>query len=185
MPISGPVVHQQLMTGYTEAQAMLEKARATMGDTKEQRDALDDDRGEALVDLAEHYLPELTRDAIRNTWVEIRSTVAQILLRKDEHRARLREALDRLNLSRDHEDNKLIDINQRLDGALEVQQEVAQEVEKALSEDAEFVALSDRAAVAEAALERAEANLDEIEQDAAKKLPAYNDSKLFRYLYDQ
>ena len=42
----------------------------------------------------------------------------------------------------------------------------------------EFVLLSDRAAVAEASLERAEANLQEIDQDSARKLPAYEDSTL-------
>ena len=185
MPISGPVVHKQLMAGFTEAQAQLEKIRASIGETKEQRDELDDDRGDALVDLAEYYLPELTRDAIQSTWVEVRSTVSQIMLRKDEHRQRVRTVLDRLNLNRDHEEQKLIEINGRYDTALEQQNAIASQVEEVLKKDDQFVALSDRAAMAEAALERAEANLDEIEQDAAKKLPAYDESKLFRYLYDQ
>ena len=185
MPISGPVVHRQLMTGYTEAQSRLEKARSTVSEVKEKRDDLDDDRGEALVDLAEHYLPELTRDAIRTTWVEIRSTVSQILLRKDGHRNQLRETLDRYNLGREHEDSKLLKFTEELDEALEAQHEVASVVEKVLQEDNEFVGLSDRAAMAEAALERAEANLSEIEQDAARKIPAYDNSKLFRYLYDR
>ena len=185
MPISGPVVHRQLMDGYTAAQANLDAARAKVGDTKSQRDDLDDSRGEALVDLAEHYLPELTRDAIRSTWVEIRGTVSQILLRKEDHRRKLRESLDRMNLNREHEDNKLVTFNEQLDVATEAEQEVASEVEQKLSADPEFVSLSDRAAVAEVALERNEANLAEIEQDAAKKLPDFDNSKLFRYLYDQ
>ncbi|NNE00614.1 MAG: hypothetical protein HKN47_25140 [Pirellulaceae bacterium] len=185
MSISGPDVHRMLMTGYTDAQQRLESARATIGQTKEQRDELDDNRGEALVDLAEHYLPELTRDAIRSTWDEIRATVSQILLRKEEHRQKLRESLDRLNLNREHEESQLVDITQRLDAASDEQQKVADQVEDVLREDQQFVGLSDRAAEAEAALERAEANLQEIEQDAALKLPAYDNNKLFRYLYDQ
>ncbi|MGB7343743.1 MAG: hypothetical protein WBD20_06000 [Pirellulaceae bacterium] len=185
MPISGPVVHQQLMAGYTNAQAALKSARESISDTKEQRDQLDDTRGEALVDLAEHYLPELTRDAIRTTWVEIRSTVAQIIERKESHCSQLRQSLDRLNLNRDQEESRLVSITERRDAALDVQHSIAEEVESALRQDQEFAQLSDRAAVAEAALERAEANLNEIEQDAASKLPAYDNSKLFRYLYDQ
>ena len=185
MPISGPVAHRQLTDGYSDAQARLEMARAEINNTKVQRDELDDDRGEALVDLAEHYLPELTRDAIRSTWAEIRSTVVQILARKEEHRRRLRESLDRLNLKREHEEKKLNEITKQLDEAIIAQDKIVDDVEKALREDSEFVALSDRAALAEAALERAEANLIEIEQDAARKLPAYDDNKLFRYLYDQ
>ena len=185
MPISGPVIHQQLMTGYTNAEKALEAARESIGKAKEQRDRLDDDRGEALVDLAEHYLPELTHDAIRTTWVEVRSTVAEIMERKDNHQQQLRHTLDQLNLNRDHEEQKLVEITADLDAALDAQQIVADQVESILREDPEFVSLSDRAAVAEAALERAEANLNEIEQDAANKIPAYDESKLFRYLYDQ
>ena len=185
MPISGPTAHQQLMDGYANAQKTLEAARESIGATKEQRDQLDDTRAEALVDLAEHYLPELTRDAIRTTWVEIRSTVVQIMERKEDHRSQLRQSLDRLNLNRDREEQTLAEITSQLDAALEEQGSIADEVETILRQDQEFVALSDRAAVAEAALERAEANLNEIEQDAAKKLPAYDNSKLFRYLYDQ
>lgn len=185
MPISGPVVHGQLMAGYTEAQARLEKARSSINATKEKRDDLDDGRGDALVGLAEHYLPELTTDAIRTTWFEIRATVSQILLRKEGHRSQLREELDRYNLGREHEDSKLVALNEELDAALESQHESAKKVEDALQKDDQFVALSDRAAMAEAALERAEANLSEIEQDAARKIPAYDNSKLFRYLYDR
>ena len=89
MPISGPVVHRQLMDAYSELQSRLESTRAQVEQTSEQRDQLDDERSEALVSLAEHYLPELTRDAIQKTWSEIRDAVAQVLLRKEEHVHRL------------------------------------------------------------------------------------------------
>lgn len=78
-----------------------------------------------------------------------------------------------------------MDINHELDLALETQQEVANQAEQRLRQDDQFVHLSDRAAVAEAALERAEANLQEIDQDSARKLPAYDNSTFFRYLYDR
>ena len=68
---------------------------------------------------------------------------------------------------------------------VEEQMDLARAVEQRLQEDAGFVRLSDRAAMAEAALERAEANLEEIEQDADRKLPAYENSSLFRYLRDR
>ena len=82
-------------------------------------------------------------------------------------------------------ESELLKVNEELDAEIEERDRIAHEVEKQLREDAEFVQLSDRAAIAEAALERAESNLDEVEQDAAKKLPAYDNSKLFRYLQDR
>jgi hypothetical protein len=51
-----------------------------------------------------------------------------------------------------------------------------------LQENPQFIEFSKHATMAEVALERAEANLDEVSQDAARKLPAYQECKLFNYL---
>ena len=185
MPISGPVVHRQLMDAFSQGQARLEQVRGQTPDTHERRDDLEDDRGEALVRLAEHYLPELTREAINNTWTEVRMSVSQVLLRKEDHKRRLHEKLQNVNSRRGAAEQELTEATRTLDDAVDDQQRVARQVESALQEDTDFVNLADRAAVAEAALERAEANLAEIEQDSSVKLPAFDESALFRYLYDR
>lgn len=182
MPISGPVVHQQLMGAYANLQAKLESVRGRISEVDEDRRALDDDRSEALVRLAEHYLPELTPVAVRETWQDVRPSISQVLLRKQEHIGRVRTRLNELIAARERAERELVDLNQQLDKATDVQQEIADQVEQDLKEEPGFVELSDRAAVAEAALERAEANLEGIEQDAEKKLPAYEASALFTYL---
>ncbi len=185
MPISGPVVHRQLTDAYTDAQTRMESARKEISDASKQRDDLHDDRGDALVTLAEHYLPQLTRDAIQATWVEVQPSVTQVLLKKEDHRRRLLTDNQRLTDSRNEHEQALFAINEQLDQLLETQHEVAKQVEQKLHSDAGFVELSDRAAIAEVALERAEANLAEIEQDSQRKLPAYEGSALFRYLRDR
>jgi vacuolar-type H+-ATPase subunit D/Vma8 len=185
MPISGPVVHQQLIDAYAEVQARLESARGSITQAKTQRDQLDDDRSNALVRLAEHYLPELTHEAILQTWLDVRPTVAQILLRKEDHEQRVKLKLDGLTARRQEREQMLLTINQELDHATELQDQIAKQVEDRLSNDQEFKQLSDRAALAEVALERAEANLVEIEQDSVKKIPAFDQSALFKYLYDR
>ncbi len=185
MPISGPVVHQQLIDAYANVQARFEAERARTNEARQQRDQLDEHRDDALVNLAEHYLPELTPEAIRQTWSEIRPTASQIMLRKQEHVDRVQIESDKLTSQRQQQDQQLLNLNSQLDQAIETQQEVADQVERRLREDDQFVQLSDRAAVAEAALERAEANLQEIDQDSARKLPAYDNSALFRYLQER
>ncbi len=185
MPISGPVLHRQLMDAYANAQARLEEERQKISSTKSERDDLVDHRGDALIELAEHYLPDLSENSIRNTWQEIRGSLADALMRKQDHQRRLRDALAAANASRVELENELVAIGAELDAAVESQQEVANQVEQTLRQSAEFVELSDRAAIAEAALERAEANLQEIDQDSARKLPAYEESSLFRYLHDR
>jgi hypothetical protein len=183
MPISGPDVHQQLMDAYANMQGKLESSREQLLNSKQQRDQLNDDRGDALVNLAEHYLPALTREAISETWLEIRPAVSEILLRQQEHVERTRETLGSLTARRGQQDQQLLVINREFDQAIEAQNSVAEQVRRRLQEDPRFVQLSDRAAIAEAALERAEANLQEIDQDSVRKLPSYDGSSLFQYLH--
>ena len=53
MPISGPVVHQQLMDAYASVQERFESERGRTSDARRQRDQLDESRDDALVSLAE------------------------------------------------------------------------------------------------------------------------------------
>ncbi len=185
MPISGPVVHQQLMHAYATLQSKMESTRVRVSQVNEQRDTLDDDRSDALLRLAQHYLPELTAATVDETWREIRPSIARILLRKQQHTQRVAGQLEEMISRRQQLDQNLLQSNQQLDQAIEAQQAVAEQLEQQLREDSRFVELSDRAAVAEAALERAEANYQEIQQDAERKLPAYQQSELFSYLRDR
>jgi hypothetical protein len=184
MPISGPVVHQQLMDIYNRLQQQYESDRSILVTAKTHRDELDSGRSETLLKLAEHYLPELTTDSLRETWVEVRPRIAEILRRQEAEVARFTTRLDEANREHHSLDDSLVHINRDLDDAIDRQESLSRDVEKKLLENKTFVELSDRAAMAEAALERAESNLLEIEQDAARKLPAYDKSKLFKYLHD-
>lgn len=181
MPISGPVVHRQLIDAYNNAQARLEQARGPML-SNDDRENLQDRRGEALVKLAEHYLPQLSREAILSTWPDVRSQLAHVLRRKESHSLDLHNQLDEANQRRHQFEAELISLNNDRDRALDKMQEVADDVEVELQKDPDFVKLADRAALAEAALERAEGNLQEVDQDAARKLPAFEKSDLFQYL---
>lgn len=178
-------MHRLLMEGYKEIQSRIERLRSEVSAIDHERGELADDRSDALLDLAEHYLPELTRDAIESSWTEVRGSLTQILMRKEDQRRRLNEALAEINDRRLLQEDRLLQVNASLDEAKETQDRLSTAVESELAADDHFVQLSRQAAVAEAALERAEANLNEIEQDAARKLPAYEDSALFTYLRDR
>jgi hypothetical protein len=185
MPISGPVVHQQLMDAYNQVQADLKIQRDRLTSEASGRDELFDQRGKALVKLAEHYLPELTPEAIRRTWTEVQPSFHELLRRKEADAHSVAQQLQSLIAEKEQQENALLTVDAELDAASEKQDEIATQVELSLQSDQSFAELSERAAVAEAALERAEANLQEIDQDSARKLPAYEQSTLFRYLRDQ
>ena len=182
MTIPGPNMHRQLMDGYKDAQSRLEQMRTGLNEFDTRRGELGDDRSDALVDLAEHYLPDLSRESIEQSWIEVRSNVSRILLRRDEHRERLQRPLNEFRDKRNLLEDRLFELNESINRADAEQSRLADETEATLAKDETFARLSGQAAMAEAALERAEANLDEIEQDAAKKLPAYRESSLFSYL---
>ena len=185
MPIPGPTVHRLLTDAYNQHHAAYERDRAAMMGVKTQREALDAGRSDALVDLATFYLPELTPDAISGTWAEVRGRITVVLDKQHRHIDRLARELEDLSRSRRRDEDELNRITESLDEALDRRGELTVRLEKELEADAEFGRLATRAAQAEAALERAEANLTEIEQDAARKLPAYESNRLFTYLRDR
>ena len=185
MTIPGPTVHQQLMDAYKRLTEQLEKDRKSMHDVQEQYEKLDAERDDALRSLAQHYLPELTADAINSTWREVQSDISTLLLQKEDEDRSLQQKLKQLQENRTTTEKALLQATNVLDSAILEQNKVSAVVEKRLQEDTQFVELADRAAIAELALERAESNLHEIDQDAARKLPAYQASTLFQYLYER
>ena len=185
MPISGPNVHRELMQAYTNAQERLSIERDRVSSVGGERAQLHASRERVLSNLAEHYLPELTADAVRDTWVEVRGSIASVLLRKEDRCREVRESLAKTNQLRLELEKRLNEINDELDKAKLDEQDLSAKLEAVLHQNSHFVDLAEKAAIAEAALERAEANLQEIDQDAARKLPAFNESSLFRYLYDR
>jgi hypothetical protein len=179
------VIHRQLLDGYKDVQQRIEQMRSKISSIDSQRGELDGHRDEALVDLAKHYLPDLTRESIQASWIEVRDSLTQVLMRKEDHRRRVSAALSEVNDRRHLQDDRLLEISASLDKAKTQQDEISAKVEAELSADKDFISLSGRAAVAEAALERAEANLSQIEQEATQKLPAYEESSLFKYLKER
>ncbi len=183
MPIPGPLVHQQLMVAYTRLHDELASGRTAILRSGDQREELDQDRSDALIRLAKHYLPELTSEAIDDTWSEVRESMVEILQHKEDQASQTKLRFDDLTAQRVDNEQRLLDVNTKFDEAIQEHQTAVTKVEDTLRSDPKFVELSDRAALAEAALERAEANLAEIDQDAVRKLPAYEASALFHYLY--
>lgn len=182
MSIPGPLVHQQLQQAYQEAQHDLETARGEIAAAGAEIGELSAGRGDMLLDLARHYLPALTPAAVDKTWADARNWIKEILLRKQSHVAQLDQQLKSIQSRRIDTETKLATLTKQLDEATLAQHDLAQAVSDALASDADFSDLSNRAAQAEASLQRAEANLQEIEQDSLRKLPSYENSALFMYL---
>lgn len=183
MPLSGQTVAQQMMRAFQDAQDELKQARLAAASTEHEIEEIRSDRDRTLAELAKHYLPSLTRETLLQTWSEVRQSIEQVLLKKESHIRQLEEELDQLETKKRSAEGELETNNGRLDTVLDKQQTVAEELSSVLAKDASFIELTQRAAEAEAALERAEASLEQVEHDSNQKLPAYENSRLFMYLY--
>lgn len=183
MPIPGPSVAQQLHHAYQAGQQALSEARSSAHATGQMLENLSSDRRDALADLARHYLPELTFEAVQKMWSDVRQGVEAILLRQQDQAARLSGMI--AGAEQDYESLVArIDQSAAQRDALATQQEqVSGQLSSQLAADEGFRDLTQRAAEAEAALERAEASLEEIEHEAMQKLPEYEKNSLFMYLY--
>lgn len=178
-------MHRQLIEGFKRLQSRVDEARRMTAGMGDDRGTLGDDRSTALLDLAKHYLPELSAESIDATWSEVRGELSQVLMRLQDELRRSQTELAKYNDRRSIEEDRLLKLDNELDSLTEKRDRLASDVQQRLSEDQEFVALTSQAAAAETALERAEANFNEIEQDAARKLPSFQSSTFFNYLYDR
>lgn len=185
MPIPGPIASQQIQLARRGTQAALSQARAAAALTAEELRDLAAEISETLGVLVPQSLSGDGGDAILTAADETNRAIQEILLRREQHLARLDRVLAEFDRERAAGEVELERITAILDQHWGRQQEVSEGLTQRLAEDERFQAWADEAAETEAALERAEAGLAEMEYDATQKLPAYEKSRLFKYLYDR
>jgi hypothetical protein len=183
MAMEGSEVDRRLREAHAQAEARVAAIR-------EEADALelgardhDAQRGEAVLELARLELPQLTPEAIRSTIESARSRLLDVLERKKtrirELAARKQEAAAAAATGQADLDVVTAQLNDLVDRREKLELQVAE----ALQKRADFVERSTLAAEAEENLHRNEGRVAEIERDAREKLPAYQSSRLFQYLY--
>lgn len=183
MPISGPDANRQIQRAYAEAQQALQTARQSAQQASGLLEHVSQTQRQTLLDLAKHYLPELSADAVGGVCEQVRQSMRQILLRQQARITELQNQLETREAERQDADERLDEAQRQLDTATERQQTLADQLAEQLGKDEVFGTLAQRAAEAEAALERAESSLEEIEHEALQKLPPFEQSALFMYLH--
>lgn len=142
-------------------------------------------RGQAVSALARHYLPTLDDGHIDSVFGDVRNELEMLQVRQ---RTEI-EALDRAlvatadrRAAREHE---LEAVNTQLEVKVEARTALQGRVAEMLSADSEFQRLTNEVAHATARLERDEGRAAELHGEAKLKLPAYERSRLFRYLLER
>ncbi len=125
----------------------------------------------------------MSRTAIEATFGAIRSDLIEILERKD---ARQRQLQSQINATEDEtrrRGNDLDELTTTLNLKVKQREELEARVAETLSRNKDFQERSKLAIEAEERLHKNEGRVQEIERDASEKLPHYQKSRLFTYLY--
>jgi hypothetical protein len=183
MPIPGASIYHQL-------QDALDQSRTAAASQKRNVDLLDENlndlvarKGAALLELARYYLPEFSRASVESTFAEVRSALIEVLGRKERTQAELTARAGRFVETVQTLDEKLDFITEQLNGHVRRRDELEIQVASRLKDDTEFQRLSREAAQMEARLQQNEARAREMQSSAKEKLPPYERSSLFQYLF--
>jgi hypothetical protein len=164
-------------------QGRVEECLGTLADLDRSAHEIIERRGEAFVELAKHYLPTVDQQTVANTFQEVRGQLMDVLVRKQRHERELQQTLRADEAEEARLEKELQQITRQLNEKVAQREELEKAVAQRFESDAEFQRLSKEALVAEKELNRNEGRVDEIKQEAAKKLPSYEKSSLFQYLH--
>jgi len=140
-------------------------------------------RGNSLVELAQHYLPNMTSTTVQGQFAEVRNELEHLMHRKQQHEQKLQNAWDDCLDRRSQLDAKLDQITEQLNAAAQRRDELDLQLAERLKADPQFQDLSKQALAAETELKRNEERVAEMREEVAEKLPAYEKSRLFKYLH--
>lgn len=185
MVTEGATVFEALDRERSHARQEVERDRAEAAQVEAQVRELVASRGATLQALAKHYLPDLGASPIERSFEGIRAELQAIAAKKEGHRRELQERLAAARGETANEESALAERTQRLNALVARRGELESQVAAALGADPEFARLSREAAEAELMLHRNEQRVEEIRAEAAAKRPAFERSRLFRYLYER
>ncbi len=142
-------------------------------------------RGDSLLELARHYLPEFNEGSVSETFGEVRHDLELLLEERSGRLEELDRGIEAADRELDLAESDLDQLTEELDAKVAERDDLEEQLAEMLTRDEVFIELSRSAAESEDRLERNEERIAELEREAAEKLPAYESDRLFRYLVDR
>lgn len=183
--ISGRSVAQALNQAAEQLRRQQTECQSSLQRLDEATNEWVDRRGKTLLELAEHYLPEVSRESVLVAFRDVRDDLLQVLARKQRRERALHSLLVEDESEATRIKSNLERVTEQLDEKVAERERLEDVVAEQLKSHDKFQQLSQQALVAEQELERNEERIAEIKQEASEKLPAYDNNRLFRYLYDR
>lgn len=183
MAIAGSSVLHQLRSSLAVSRSNLDQLRQHSRQIELELTRLVTERGQAINQLAHHYLPNVSVQTIEKLYGSVQIDLADILQRKTDYRRELEQKVASLNQFNEQAERKVFETDERLKLLGARRKELEEKVTKLLAEDPEFQKLTKLSLEIEKELQRHEQRVEDLNHEAHDKLPAYEHSALFQYLY--
>ncbi len=180
---SGNQVFDEIRAAATAARRESDAAEAAARVVHDRLDALGQQRLATLQQLATTQLPELNVATAGGTMPELVAEMQQFEQRRQQRAAELATALAGHERTMGTRSAELATHTAELDRVVGRRDALLAEVQTRLAADADYTALSAQTTQAEVKLARDAARADELRAEAKEKLPPYEKSALFRYLW--
>ena len=185
MDYAGSDVLHHLMRAATAARRDADGAASTAMRVRDQVQALTRERTETLRQLAAMQLPELNQATAAAAMPELSAELMDFERRRQARASQLAEQLAAHEAEMARANQLASQSTEQLDAATARRDELLREAAAVLAKDAAYGALSAEATQAEVLLARDTARRDEIASEAKAKLPPYEVSRLFQYLWQR
>jgi len=182
MSSSGSSVHKKIKVKIKEVESDSEALASSLYQMEQQLSNLTLERENCYSSLATHYLPELDAQSVQTTLREVRESVQKVFAVKQERRS----SLEKLMKENREADSKLEEEIDRVTEQIEYQ---AQERDKTvglisaeLEKNIDYSARDKDAKKAEVRLKQYKQRVEEVRLESEKKLPSFEQNKIFSYL---
>ena len=184
MPVPGTEILRRIADFAASINGSEKEARARAMDVSNEIEKLLVDQSDAFRELAQHYLPRLDDDVESDGWTEMRAVLRDVMLRRDDARRLLQTRLQTASTQQSSSEMQWKQLSEQFSAATQKADELTTQLTEKLTTDPDLQRLSREAAEGQARLEQATANLSDVESEAKNKLPPYENSRLFQYLWD-
>lgn len=146
---------------------------------------LAEQRTDSFIELAQHYLPDLSHQSMVGSWSEVRSEIEDLLLRKNDQQRGLRKEHAKLESKEQRLQTKLDQLAQKAERAKSALDSKMGNYRKQVRKDPKILELDEAIVRTDRQIELALSQLKIAEVEARRKLPDYEESALFDYLRDR
>ena len=168
-----------------EARQRVAFAQRSIPDLAEDLQDLAEQRTDSFIELARHYLPDLSHQSMVGSWSEVRSEIEDLLLRKNDQQRGLRKEHAKLESKKQRLQTKLDQLAQEAERAKSALDSKMGNYRKQLREDPKILELDEAIVRTDRQIELALSQLKIAEVEARRKLPDYEECALFDYLRDR